>query len=183
MTFKKKNSAIRAAGRVDLQTICHLLSEDTGISYATLNVASKHVFRMIRSILEGQQEVEIADFGRFALVPRKERINSDVSNPDGPKTYTPATSVLRFEPDSRWRHWQRMHSAKLPDELPEGTQLSYDYRRSGFIRRQTGDQTPMEDILSDEKSRSFYRNMIVARAKRKIAEDKTATIPDELSEL
>ena len=178
MTVKKKNSAIRAAGRIDLQTICHLLAEDTGISYATLNVASKHIFSTIRSILEGQQEVEIADFGRFALVPRKERINSDVTNPDGPKTYTPATTILRFEPDSRWRHWQRMHSAKLPDEIPQGTQLSYDYRRSGYIRRQTGDQTPMEEILPDEKSRSFYRDMIVARAKKKLAEAKPTVIPE-----
>ena len=168
MTVKKKNAAIRAAGRVDLQTICHLVSEDTGISFATLNSASKHIFTTIRSILQGQQEVEIADFGRFSLIPRKERINSDIANPDGPKTYTPPTTIIRFFPDSRWRHWQRMHSAQLPDQLPEGTQLSYDYRRSGFIRRQTGDTTPMEDLLPDEASRAFYRDTIVARAKRRL---------------
>ena len=49
-----------------------------------------------------------------------------------------------------------------------GSQLSYDYRRSGFIRRQTGDTTPMEDLLPDEASRAFYRDTIVARAKRRL---------------
>ena len=153
-----------------LQDIAHQVSDDTGISFATVNVVSKRIFAKLRTILEQQQPVEIDGFGRFDFHPRKERINTDVSRP-GMKTYTPACTVLRFHPEPHWLSWQRFHSAAIPDSIPDGLTLSADFLRNAHIRQQLDDPTPMSDLLTPT-SLSFYQDVIVARAKKKEERDK-----------
>lgn len=155
----------------ELATIAHQVSDDTGISFATVNVVSKRIFAKIRHILEQQQPVDIDGFGRFAFHPRKERINTDVTNPTGPKTYTPACTVLRFHPEPHWLSWQRFHSAIIPDSIPDGLTLSADFLRNAHIRQQLDDPAPMSDLLTPT-SLSFYQDVIVARAKKKEEQDK-----------
>lgn len=150
----------------DITEICNHISTTSGIHPLTVRAVCKHLFREMRQTLQQQEDITIPDFGRFTFKKRKERINDDVTNPHGEKTYSPATTILHFEPDRKWKLWQRIHSAQLPDQLPPGTHLPSHLLRSSYIRQQMGMEGTTADNLN-ERSQSFFHNLIVERAKRK----------------
>ena len=138
-TYKKKNRK----ETVKFKEIINLVSNTTSIRQTTVSLVLKCAMSVIRDTLDNGKNVEIKDFGTFALRERMPRLTNDI-NRKGGLIFTPPKAFVKFFPDTTWKWTQFACNLRIPEDfkLPEGVnfgarieRMFANHDRFGFHRK------------------------------------------------